>query len=118
MKADWVSLKIDAADYETWHRVDRPHGYLTWDKIMTGSLDLPRPKGVMTNNAGKRVYDKTECIDQIGKHIGKLKPSKAYESGVQRPLTQELKEAFKIFVSQLMLMLSITGDEEKAFLRR
>lgn len=28
MKADWVSVKIDAADEETWNRIDRPHGLL------------------------------------------------------------------------------------------
>ncbi len=128
MKADWVSLKIDAADYETWHRVDRPHGYLDIDKIMTGSLDFAKDfKGMLVTETMlvSGYNDKTECIDQIGKHIGKLKPSKAYllvptrppaESGVQRPLTQELKEAFKIIRESAHVDVEcITGDEGESF---
>jgi len=36
--ADWVSLKLDAADDRTWRKVDRPHRSLKLDKIVNGML--------------------------------------------------------------------------------
>ncbi|MDI6706256.1 MAG: hypothetical protein QME73_08375 [Bacillota bacterium] len=128
MKADWVSLKIDAADKDTWRRVDRPHGYLNIDKIMTGTIDFANSfKGILVTETMlvSGYNDKKECIDGIGKYLGKLKPSKAYllvptrppaESCVQRPSTQELKEAFNTIRNLAHVEVEcITGDEGESF---
>lgn len=66
MKADWVSFKIDAADSSAWHRVDRPHGYLDLNKIMTGALDFARSfKGTLVTETMlvSNYNDRKECID-------------------------------------------------------
>jgi len=34
MKADWVSVSIDAADEDTWRKIDRPHGSLRHKDIL------------------------------------------------------------------------------------
>lgn len=128
MKADWVSLKIDAVDNDTWHRVDRPHGYLDIDKVMTGTIDFAKSfKGTLVTETMlvKGYNDKKECIDGIGKHLRQLKPSKAYllvptrppaESSVQRPSTEELKEAFKVIRDLAHVEVEcITGDEGESF---
>ena len=128
LKADWVSLKIDAADKDTWRRVDRPHGYLDIDRVMTGTIDFAESfKGILVTETMlvSGYNDKKECIDGVGKHLGKLKPSKAYllvptrppaESSVHRPATQELQEAFKAIRNLAHVEVEcITGDEGESF---
>lgn len=128
MKADWVSLKIDAVDKDIWRRIDRPHGYLNIDKIMTGILDFARSfKGTLVTETMlvSGYNDKKECIDEIGKYLGKVKPSKVYllvptrppaESSVQRPSRQELNEAFKAVRNLARVEVEcITGDEGESF---
>ena len=36
MKADWVSLKVDATRGEIWRAIDRPHGHLRLAAILKG----------------------------------------------------------------------------------
>ncbi len=40
--ADWVSLKIDAAQEDVWRRVDRPHGSLRLGAVLDGMLEFAR----------------------------------------------------------------------------
>jgi len=42
MKADWVSLKLDAARREIWRKIDRPHGALRLNSILDGALEFAR----------------------------------------------------------------------------
>jgi wyosine [tRNA(Phe)-imidazoG37] synthetase (radical SAM superfamily) len=128
MKADWVSLKIDAADNDTWHRIDRPHGHLDIDRIMTEELDFARNfKGTLVTETMlvSGYNDGIESINKIADHIKKIKPSRAYllvptrppaESVVQRPSTQSLKTAFKIIYESAHVDVEcVTGDEGERF---
>lgn len=128
MKADWVSLKIDAADHDTWKKVDRPHGLLSIDQIMTGALDFAVGfKGTLVTETMlvSGYNDKKENINGIGEYIRKINPSKAYllvptrppaESEVERPSTQTLKDAFKIIRSSAQVDVEcITEDEGETF---
>ncbi|MEA3466846.1 MAG: hypothetical protein U9R57_01320 [Thermodesulfobacteriota bacterium] len=42
MKADWVSLKVDAVDRSIWQRVNRPHHDLKLSVILEGMLHFAR----------------------------------------------------------------------------
>jgi len=39
-KADWVSLKVDAADEATWRKVNRPQASLTFATVLEGMLQF------------------------------------------------------------------------------
>jgi len=41
-KADWVSVKMDAADPGVWKRIDRPHGSISLDKVLQGTIDFAK----------------------------------------------------------------------------
>jgi len=41
-KADWVSLKIDATDEETWRKINRPHPKLKLEDILRGITEFSR----------------------------------------------------------------------------
>ena len=42
VKADWVSVKVDAASKKTWRMIDRPHKSLSLDSIWKGILDFSK----------------------------------------------------------------------------
>jgi wyosine [tRNA(Phe)-imidazoG37] synthetase (radical SAM superfamily) len=46
MKADWVSVSIDAADEDVWRRIDRPHGALRHIDILNGIIEFSKNIGV------------------------------------------------------------------------
>ncbi len=128
LKADWVSLKIDAVDHDTWRRIDRPHGYLDLDKIITGTLDFAKSfNGTLVTETMliDGYNDKKECIIELGKQLKRLKPSKAYllvptrppaESGVKRPSTVKVREAFLLIQKLAQINVEcITGDEGENF---
>jgi wyosine [tRNA(Phe)-imidazoG37] synthetase (radical SAM superfamily) len=39
-KADWVSLKVDAADESTWRKVNRPYASLGMSTILEGMIQF------------------------------------------------------------------------------
>jgi len=38
MQADWVSLKVDSVNEETWRKINRPHGSLQLSNILAGIM--------------------------------------------------------------------------------
>ena len=42
LKADWVSLKMDAKAAEVWRRINRPHGTLNLQAILNGALKFAK----------------------------------------------------------------------------
>ena len=38
MQADWVSLKVDSVNEETWRKINRPHGSLKLRNILNGKI--------------------------------------------------------------------------------
>jgi wyosine [tRNA(Phe)-imidazoG37] synthetase (radical SAM superfamily) len=128
MKADWVSLKADAADDETWRKIDRPHGHLDIDSIMKGTLEFAKSfKGrLVTETMLVKGYNTgRECIDKIGNYIKGLNPAMIYllvptrppaESGIERPSREELGEVFKNLHDLTNIEIeAITGDEGESF---
>ncbi len=128
MKADWVSIKVDAVDFDAWYKVDRPHGNLDIERIKKGSLDFAQCyKGVLVTETmlASGINDNKECLDGIGMHLAKIKPAKAYilvptrppaESNVKRPSTSKLKEAFNSIRTMVDVEVEcITEDEGESF---
>ena len=88
MKADWVSLKVDAVREETWHRVNRPHGALRLKPILDGLLAFAAAyRGTLVTEtmlvAG--LNDSEADIQSLAGFIAHLWPATAYLSVPTRP---------------------------------
>lgn len=138
MKADWVSLKIDSTDEETWKRIDRPFGTLKLEDIQNGASDFSRTfKGTLVTETMlvKGINDSTHILQQVSSFVASLHPFKAYilvptrppaEAWVQAPDEERLNIAYQIFserVDSVELLayyegtnFTLTGDVEKDLL--
>jgi wyosine [tRNA(Phe)-imidazoG37] synthetase (radical SAM superfamily) len=128
LKADWLSLKIDAVDQDLWHRVDRPHGSLDMDRILAEILEFARDYAgtLVTETMLVSEYnDGEENLNQIGNFLRTLKPAKAYllvptrppaESNVRQPSAGVLIKACKTIHDAAHVEVEcIAGDEGEGF---
>jgi wyosine [tRNA(Phe)-imidazoG37] synthetase (radical SAM superfamily) len=88
LRADWVSLKVDAVREDTWRRINRPHGRLRLDDQLRGGLRLSRRfQGTLTTEtllvAG--LNDDQANVDDLGRYLEALGPDVAYLSVPTRP---------------------------------
>jgi wyosine [tRNA(Phe)-imidazoG37] synthetase (radical SAM superfamily) len=88
LRADWVSLKVDAVREDTWRRINRPHGRLRLDDQLRGGLRLSlRFQGTLTTEtllvAG--LNDDQANVDDLGRYLEALGPDVAYLSVPTRP---------------------------------
>lgn len=126
MDADWVSVSIDAADEETWHRIDRPHGRMKLQVILDGILDFSTAfKGTLVTETMlvDGINDHEPCINMIAERLGMIQPQKAYllvptrppaESDVRRASVESLRKA--VFIIRGVSgadVECITGDEKE-----
>lgn len=124
--ADWVSVKLDAADEDTWRRIDRPHGALELQKILEGIAAFAREftGELVTETMFAQGYnDSPACIDALSKYIKKIRPKKAYllvptrppaESDVSRAKRETLLAAVKAVRGTAGIKVEcITGDERE-----
>lgn len=88
LKADWVSLKVDAVDGKVWRRIDRPHKSLRPDAIWAGMREFARAyTGVLVTEtmlvAG--VNDDEGSLCDVAELVAQLRPAVAYISVPTRP---------------------------------
>jgi len=86
--ADWVSVKVDAADEATWRRIDRPHKELRFERIRDGLFAFAeqyRGRLVTETMLVGGVNDDKTRIDGIAALVGRLKPAIAYVAAPIRP---------------------------------
>lgn len=126
MKADLVSLSVDAVDESIWRAIDRPHGALNQNKILEGILNFSKKfKGELVSETMlvEGVNDSKECLEGIAGFIHEMKPDKAYilvptrppaEEKVRRPNLNKIAQAVKIFREVARVpVICVTGDEEE-----
>lgn len=113
MRADWVSLKVDAAVSETWRRINRPHGALKLDAILNGMLEFAQCyRGTLVTETMlvKDLNDRVPEIEKVVQFLVRLKPATAYialptrqpaEAWVQPPLEAAVQRAYRIFRDHL-----------------
>jgi wyosine [tRNA(Phe)-imidazoG37] synthetase (radical SAM superfamily) len=127
MAADWVSLKVDAADKQTWRQVSRPHGSLRLASILDGALEFARIyRGTLVTetmlvagvNEGKRQ------IGEVATFLARLQPSTAYLAIPTRPPAEKwahapdeaaLNRAYQILSQKVDRVETLTGYEGDAF---
>jgi wyosine [tRNA(Phe)-imidazoG37] synthetase (radical SAM superfamily) len=127
MKADWVSVKIDAASNEVWHRVNRPHRRFGIDEILNGITDFAKtfPGNLTTESMLIRdLNDSTGELRQMADFIKGLDPKTSYLSIPTRPTAetwakpateQKLAIAYSLFRENGIPVEYLIGYEGNAF---
>jgi wyosine [tRNA(Phe)-imidazoG37] synthetase (radical SAM superfamily) len=88
LRADWVSLKVDAVREDVWHRLNRPHGRLRLEEQLNGALRFSgRFAGTLATEtllvAG--LNDDQAHVEDLGRYLEALGPDVAYVSVPTRP---------------------------------
>ena len=126
MDADWVSVSIDAADEDTWRKIDRPHGMLKHQNILKGIVEFSKSfRGTLVTETMlvEGINDQEACIEKIAEQVALVQPQKAYllvptrppaEPDIKRASSDSLRNAAAIVrgVSGTDVEC-ITGDEEE-----
>lgn len=127
VKADLVSLKIDAGRVKTWRRIDRPHKSLDLKTIQDGMCEFARRfKGEIITETMllKGINDAYEEIQKIARFLARLKPLKSYISIPTRPTAvkgvlpasdEALTMAYQVFSEQLPSVEYLMGYEGDEF---
>jgi wyosine [tRNA(Phe)-imidazoG37] synthetase (radical SAM superfamily) len=126
-KADWVSLKVDAAEAETWRRIDRPQKSLRLDEILDGMLAFRAIfNGELTTETmlTQGINDDRKEIERIAGFLAELKPAKSYLAVPIRPPANKaisaageetINMAYQVFTERLSNVECLTGYEGNAF---
>lgn len=124
-RADWVSVKVDAVDGETWRRVNRPHGRLRLGDVLEGVCAFVKTfKGTLATETMlvRGVNDEPERIGEVADFVAVLGPSVAYlsvptrppaERTVRPPDEETVARAYDAFTSRGLrteLLLGYPGD--------
>jgi wyosine [tRNA(Phe)-imidazoG37] synthetase (radical SAM superfamily) len=126
LKADWLSLKVDAVNEETWRKVNRPHKLLKLETILEGMLKFAREfEGKLTTETMlvRDVNDDLGEIKRIAEFLAVLKPAIAYVAIPTRPpaervdpaTEQTINAAYQMFKEKLGEAEYLIGYEGNSF---
>ena len=126
LRADWVSVKFDAADEETWRLIDRPYGALKLQKILNGIEEFAKMfKGTLVTETMlvNGLNDSLSNLENIAGKLADIKPEKAFllvptrppaEPNVIRASNEKLLEAARLIRRLAGIPVEwITGDEQE-----
>jgi len=129
IKADWVSLKVDAVDEALWRKIDRPHGTLKIGSVLDGMIAFASEfSGELATETMliEGVNDDREDLENIGDFLRRLQPSTAYLSIPTRPPAEKwvrppdegaVNRAYQILDSRVERVEYLIGYEGDAFAR-
>ncbi len=124
--ANWVSVKVDAVDEATWHRINRPHGLLDLESVLAGIQRFAAEfRGTLVTEtmlvAG--VNDSADHAHRLAVFLGRIRPRRAYlsvptrppaESGIHGPDPETLTIFERIVrerVRDVELLIGYEGDD-------
>jgi wyosine [tRNA(Phe)-imidazoG37] synthetase (radical SAM superfamily) len=127
MKADWVSLKVDSAQEEVWHRINRPHRALQLASILDGMLQFAeayRGELVTETMLIESINDSDDHVREVAGFLAQPWPSTAYlsiptrppaEEWVQPPGEEVINRAYQILSKRVDHAEYLIGYEGNAF---
>ncbi len=111
LKADFVSLKVDAVSEALWRRINRPHGSLRLSRILQALLAFrKRFPGTLVTETMLVNVDYGDEFAHIAAFLKDLRPHRAYlavptrppaEPWVEPPAPEVLHRAYRIFAEAL-----------------
>ena len=126
-KADWVSLKVDAASEQIWRRVDRPHKTLRLAAIQEGMLQFAESysgKLVTETMLVTGLNDGEDHLREVAEFLARLRPDVAYLAIPTRPPAEEwaqppdedvINRAYQVLGEGLEHVEYLIGYEGNAF---
>jgi wyosine [tRNA(Phe)-imidazoG37] synthetase (radical SAM superfamily) len=128
LKADWLSLKVDAVSEDTWHKVDRPYKSLKLETILQGMLKFARTfKGELTTETMlvRNINDDLGEIKRIAGFLAVLKPVRGYIAIPTRPPAEHVEPAseqiinaaYQVFKEKMDDVEYLIGYEGNSFAR-
>lgn len=81
MFADYVSIKLDTVNEETWYKLNRPHRKLNFNQILNGIKQFSEKyHGILTTETTlvKNINDSPEEIDSLADFLKQLKQEASY----------------------------------------
>jgi wyosine [tRNA(Phe)-imidazoG37] synthetase (radical SAM superfamily) len=127
VKADVVSLKVDAVRERAWRMVDRPHGRLQLDTILEGMLEFAGryPGRLLTETLlVQNTNDGEEDVAAVADFVARLEPAVAYlsiptrppaEDWVRAPDEDTMNVAYQLFADRVDKVECLLGPESGAF---
>lgn len=127
LKADYVSVKSDSVNHDTWRKVNKPHKNLNLDEIKKGVQSFARKfKGKLVTETMliKGMNDTGEEVRSTAGFIKSFNPGIAYIAIPTRPpaFSQAVpadeiavNRAFQIFKDEIGRVELLTGYEGNAF---
>jgi wyosine [tRNA(Phe)-imidazoG37] synthetase (radical SAM superfamily) len=127
MKADWVSLKVDATQIGIWRKMNRSHPGLYLRTILDGIVEFAEKfKGQLVTETMlvKDVNDSEEYIRKTADFVARIGPSKAYlsiptrppaEKWVQPPREEIINRAYQILCEWVDCAEYLIGYEGNEF---
>jgi wyosine [tRNA(Phe)-imidazoG37] synthetase (radical SAM superfamily) len=121
--ADWVSLKIDAGDNDTWQKVNRPAPGLDFNKTIESiNLFADEYNGILCTETmlTDGINDTVNNITNVSEFIKRINPGTAYlaipirppsEETVSPPDSAKLNMAWQIFNNNRINTEFLTGFE-------
>jgi wyosine [tRNA(Phe)-imidazoG37] synthetase (radical SAM superfamily) len=127
LKADLISLKIDAVDESIWRRIDRPHARISFPQYLESIRQFARRYSghLITETMLVREVNTAEAqLQALAEFIAQLKPETAYLAIPTRPPAEEfvlppseemLNRAFQIYSRQIPQTEYLIGYEGNRF---
>lgn len=126
LKADLVSLKVDAVSEDLWQKINRPHSSLSLQKILEGMIEFSKEfKGeLITETMLIDQIDYENEFNKIANFLKELNPKIAYVAIPTRPPTKKwvkpppeeaINEAFQTFSKKIKNVEYLIGYEGTAF---
>ncbi|MCD6461119.1 MAG: radical SAM protein, partial [Thermoplasmata archaeon] len=127
LKADLVSLKMDAVEEGVWKKIDRPHGRLSLEEIKEGMEEFSRRyrgRLITETMLVSGVNDSPEHMEMLAGFLGGIRPWAAYlsipirppaEPWVQPPREERINTAYQILAERLPHVEYLIGYEGNAF---
>ncbi len=127
LKADYVSVKVDAVNYNIWKKINKPHTKLNLEVILKGVNAFAQQfNGKLTTETMliKGLNDNVENITACADFIKTIEPAIAYIAVPTRPPAftgtkaaneTQVNKAWQLFTERIQHVELLTGYEGNAF---
>lgn len=127
MKADLVSIKVDAVSEKIWRKINRPAPELSFSDVLDGILSFAqqfRGELITETMLVRGVNDDEETLKETASFLYKLNPDVAFiglptrppcEAWVQAPDEETITMAYQLFAAKLKEVECLTGFSPEGF---